>query len=92
MRSSGGGILARSHGVRRWRSVARLPGRGLRARRAAFDRAALPGETRRVPTLRAWLAEGPFTLGLSSGFFGFFAHAGVVSVLEAERLRPARIV
>jgi NTE family protein len=45
-----------------------------------------------VPTLRAWLAEGPFTLGLSSGFFGFFAHAGVVSVLEAEGLRPARIV
>jgi NTE family protein len=45
-----------------------------------------------VPTLRAWLSEGPFTLGLSSGFFGFFAHAGVVSVLEAEGLRPARIV
>ena len=45
-----------------------------------------------MPTLRAWLAEGPFTLGLSSGFFGFFAHAGVVSVLEAEGLRPARIV
>jgi NTE family protein len=46
-----------------------------------------------VPTsLRAWLAERPFTLGLSSGFFGFFAHAGVVSVLEAEGLRPARIV
>jgi NTE family protein len=45
-----------------------------------------------VPTLRSWLAEGPFTLGLSSGFFGFFAHAGVVSVLEAEGLRPARIV
>jgi NTE family protein len=45
-----------------------------------------------VPTLRAWLSEGPFTLGLSSGFFGFFAHAGVVSVLEAEGLRPTRIV
>ncbi len=45
-----------------------------------------------MPTLRAWLSEGPFTLGLSSGFFGFFAHAGVVSVLEAEGLRPARIV
>ena len=42
-------------------------------------------------TLREWLAEGPFTLALSSGFFGFFAHAGVVSVLEAEGLRPARI-
>jgi NTE family protein len=45
-----------------------------------------------VPTLRAWLSQGPFTLGLSSGFFGFFAHAGVVSVLEEEGLRPARIV
>jgi NTE family protein len=45
-----------------------------------------------VPTLRSWLAEGPFTLGLSSGFFGFFAHAGVVSVLEEAGLRPARIV
>jgi NTE family protein len=45
-----------------------------------------------VPTLREWLAEGPFTLGLSSGFFGFFAHAGVLSVLEEEGLVPARIV
>ena len=44
-----------------------------------------------MPTLRDWLAEAPFTLGLSSGFFGFFAHAGVVAVLEAEGLRPARI-
>jgi NTE family protein len=44
-----------------------------------------------VPTLRDWLREAPFTLTLSSGFFGFFAHAGVVSVLEAEGLLPARI-
>ncbi len=29
--------------------------------------------------LRQWLAEAPFTLAMSSGFFGFFAHAGVVS-------------
>ena len=43
------------------------------------------------PALRDWLAEGPFTLVLSSGFFGFFAHAGVVSVLEEQGLRPARI-
>lgn len=42
--------------------------------------------------LRDWLREGPFTLGLSSGFFGFFAHAGVVSVLEDEGLLPARVV
>lgn len=45
-----------------------------------------------MPTLRDWLSEAPFTLGLSSGFFGFFAHAGVVSVLEEEGLLPARIV
>lgn len=44
-----------------------------------------------MPTLREWLREQPFTLVMSSGFFGFFAHAGVVSVLEEEGLRPARI-
>jgi NTE family protein len=44
-----------------------------------------------VPTLREWLAEAPFTLGLSSGFFGFFAHAGVVEVLEEEGLLPAAL-
>jgi NTE family protein len=42
-------------------------------------------------TLRNWLAEKPFTLVMSSGFFGFFAHAGLVSVLEEQGLRPARI-
>jgi NTE family protein len=43
------------------------------------------------PTLRDWLSAAPFTLVLSSGFFGFFAHAGAVSVLEEEGLVPARI-
>jgi len=42
-------------------------------------------------TLRDWLQTRPFTLVMSSGFFGFFAHAGVVSVLEEEGLRPARV-
>ncbi len=42
-------------------------------------------------TLRDWLSEKSFTLAMSSGFFGFFAHAGVVSVLEEERFFPARI-
>jgi len=42
-------------------------------------------------TLRDWLAERPFTLVMSSGFFGFYAHAGVVSVSEEPGLRPARI-
>jgi NTE family protein len=45
-----------------------------------------------LPTLRDWLREAPFTLCLSSGFFGFFAHAGAVEVLEEERLLPARVV
>jgi NTE family protein len=40
-------------------------------------------------SLREWLHEGPFTLGLSSGFFGFFAHCGVLLTLEEEGLRPA---
>lgn len=42
-------------------------------------------------TLRAWLSEGPFALTLSSGFFGFFAHAGLMTVLEDERLLPSRL-
>lgn len=44
-----------------------------------------------MPTLRDWLRQGPFTLGLSSGFFGFFAHAGAIGVLEEEGLLPARL-
>ena len=43
------------------------------------------------PTLRGWLSSAPFTLAMSSGFFGFFAHAGVLSVLEDEGLVPARV-
>jgi len=42
-----------------------------------------------VTTLGEWLARGPFDLALSSGFFGFFAHAGLVQTLEESRLRPA---
>lgn len=33
------------------------------------------------PTLRAWLHEGPFTLAMSSGFFGFYVHAGALTAL-----------
>lgn len=43
------------------------------------------------PTLRQWLCERPFTLAMSSGFFGFFAHAGMLSVLEDEGLLPERL-
>jgi len=43
-----------------------------------------------VTTLRDWLRAGPFTLAMSSGFFGFYAHAGFLSALEEEGLLPAR--
>ncbi|MEM7112338.1 MAG: patatin-like phospholipase family protein [Chloroflexota bacterium] len=42
-------------------------------------------------TLRQWLQAEPFTLSMSAGFFAFFAHCGVVSVLEEEGLFPAQI-
>lgn len=35
-----------------------------------------------------WLAHRPFTLGLSSGFFGFFAHTGVLRALGRAGLHP----
>jgi NTE family protein len=38
--------------------------------------------------LRDWLSEAPFSLALSAGFFGFFAHAGFVSALEEAGLVP----
>jgi NTE family protein len=44
-----------------------------------------------VTTLREWLAAGPFTLAMSSGFFGFFAHTGVLAALEAEGFAPAAL-
>jgi NTE family protein len=43
------------------------------------------------PTLRTWLREAPFGLAMSSGFFGFFAHCGVLTVLEDEGLLPSRL-
>jgi len=41
--------------------------------------------------LREWLQEKPFTLTMSSGFFGFFAHLGFLSVLEEEDIIPNKI-
>lgn len=38
------------------------------------------------------LAEAPFTLCLSAGFFGFFAHTGVLQALEERGVRPSRVV
>jgi NTE family protein len=46
---------------------------------------------RALPTVREWLRERPFALALSSGFFGFFAHTGLLTVLEDEDLLPARL-
>lgn len=37
------------------------------------------------------LAARPFALGMSSGFFGFYAHAGVLLALEEAGLAPARL-
>jgi NTE family protein len=40
-------------------------------------------------TLREWLSAQPFTLAMSSGFFGFFAHTGFLRALEHSGLTPA---
>ena len=42
-------------------------------------------------TLQSWLQEQPFTLTLSSGFFGFFAHSGLLAALDKHRLLPNRL-
>jgi NTE family protein len=42
--------------------------------------------------LSDWLAAQPFTLAMSSGFFGFFAHAGVLEALVEAGHRPRRVV
>lgn len=39
-----------------------------------------------------WLGSRPFTLCLGGGFFGFFAHTGLLAALEELDLRPARVV
>jgi NTE family protein len=38
------------------------------------------------------LADAPFSLALSAGFFGFFSHTGLLLALEERDLRPARVV
>ena len=40
-------------------------------------------------TLQSWLEENPFTLAMSSGFFGFYAHAGFLKALEERGLSPS---
>lgn len=49
------------------------------------------GGMHRSASLRDWLAGEPFTLVMSSGFFSFFAHCGIVSVLEEEGLTPEAV-
>lgn len=44
-----------------------------------------------APSLYDWLHAEPFTLALSSGFFGFFAHTGFLAALEEAELAPTRI-
>lgn len=43
------------------------------------------------PSLKEWLREQPFAMGMSAGFFGFFAHAGVLTILEDHDLLPMRV-
>jgi NTE family protein len=42
-------------------------------------------------SLAQWLAEEDFGLTMSSGYFGFFAHCGVLTALHEAGLRPARL-
>ena len=42
-------------------------------------------------TVFDFLEEAPFTLTLSAGFFGFFAHAGALAALAEAGLRPSRV-
>lgn len=37
------------------------------------------------------LAKAPFGVTLSSGFFGFYAHLGVIAALEEAQLRPSHV-
>ncbi len=45
-----------------------------------------------MTTHRDWLADRPFTLVLSAGFFGFFAHTGLLAALASAGLVPRRVV
>mmetsp|Transcript_29200 Transcript_29200/g.38402 ORF Transcript_29200/g.38402 Transcript_29200/m.38402 type:complete len:283 (+) Transcript_29200:129-977(+) len=49
------------------------------------------GTPSRLPTLREWLEEKPFTLTLSSSFFGMYAHTGVLQALHEEGLFPSKL-
>ncbi len=42
-------------------------------------------------TLGGWLAEKPFALAMSSGFFSFFAHTGMLATLTGAGHRPRAV-
>ncbi|MGZ3656390.1 MAG: patatin-like phospholipase family protein [Bdellovibrionota bacterium] len=42
-------------------------------------------------TLGSWLNEGPYTLALSSSFFGFYAHGGAAAALYGKLPAPSKI-
>lgn len=42
-------------------------------------------------SLSDWLNQAPYTLALSSSFFGFFAHCGVAEALYGANLLPSKI-
>jgi NTE family protein len=44
-----------------------------------------------MSTIGEWLERGPFGLAMSSGFFSFYAHTGMMSALVARGLRPAHV-
>lgn len=43
------------------------------------------------PTLQEWLSHQDFTLALSSSFFGFYAHCGLVTAFYEQGLIPKKI-
>lgn len=40
--------------------------------------------------LRSWLEQGPFTLSLTSGFFGFYSHAGFMKAFIEAGFYPQK--
>lgn len=42
--------------------------------------------------LRSWLEQGPFSLAMSAGFFGFYSHTGFVKALWEEGFQPQKIM
>ena len=56
------------------------------------SRSGFPPTSRNVRSRAQWLAEAPFNLALGAGFFGFYAHTGLLQVLEERGLRPTSVV